>query len=1236
MNALGSENQQIALRHVGKNFFSDTDEKFKKNVQHHSEEETASNGWLMKYSKTLQRTTHASLFHSVILEVLLVIVGIAMTIIIWFFALKHAEHSVSIVSDALRGELLSHAKAFTTSVFEENCESAIHLAHLIASSLIKDNLSSFSTLENQMKPALFQGYSTIPYTAQVFYMGKNGLFVSYYTDFNETLILYANRTYTDSSMTHAGDPASYRQRYLWYCQKASATTGLPLGEAIPTGTFSFWGTKWFRDALNSKNGFATWGLAFGQSKELLFLSLASIKDVSPADPSGVLALGTPMRILMDFITHFDLLGGDMYLATIDGYLLAQTGGAFHVGGEIDKPILLEATKSGNPVVAGAALHLINKLKNISRLGNETFSSSDARIQGASYIVDSTPIHLAGTTMVCVVIIPCKSIWGHMEKQGHTTLILLIILAACMLFISCAFIFLLTRAGNREMHLSAALIQQLDATKQAERKNNQKNIAFARMSHDLRTSLAAIIGLIDLCHYDVVEGSELEMNLLQMNSCANNLLGLLNSILDVSKIEAEKLQLDETDFNIVQVLEEVVDMFSVVALEKGVEVVLDLCDDSAEKISWIKGDAGRLKQILCNLLSNGVKFTSEGHVILRAWVKQVFHSKPSVHGGHSAQHFRACWSCMPKWVFEVSNAYKQLDAFSEVQTDSNYVEFEFEVEDTGKGIPKDKHKSVFENFVQIDGLTSTNHDGIGLGLGIVRSLVHLMGGNIKIVDKGEPGEKGTCFRFNLFFRIAEVSVDQSKNGENRSLGMHVLNGVSLWAKSYSCEKYDVQDWQLRQKSSLTSGTSEPHWQRPALKENVFVVLAMNGEASKMILKKWLEHRCEQVLMVNQWLDFIPTLENLKQEVLVQSLRASETSEFVSPKSLLSDPWVDDMSHQGDTFSDYGVNQLSPDGYGSGTEESKQRKVNGVSMHLLVVVDINMIVGPPEQISAILSNFFGVGQVPICKVVWLANANTPSVELENLKRGSVPCDLILHKPVHGSRLHAVWDLVQDLSGKRTQQASEIEASNVLPQTESSDEHFRRKSFDRPTSSLVNFKDQKQMWSELTQKDNKLRAQNLLEGMHILVAEDNAVLRRLAQATLTQLGATVKCVDDGEQAVQIVSEMLHSRIKNNKDFLSSKQCPLKSSDDPVQPYVFDILLMDCEMPIMDGYEATRRIREEEKRYGFHIPIIALTAHAMAEEARRCIQAGMDFHLPKPLTREPLLNIVGKICAEKEALEL
>lgn len=1013
--------------------------------------------------------------------------------------------------------------------------------------------------------------------------------------------MFANTTNNSKSNVLA----SRSQGYLWYRQSTTVSTGQPIGEAIPTDAYAFWETKWFQDALYSEHGLTTWGLAFGQSKELLFLSLASVKDSSNANPFGVVALGVPMSSLTNIIMRFDLQGVDMYLATEDGYLLAQTGSIFHVEGDLDKPILLEATKSSNLVVAGAALYLKSKLENISRLGNETFRTTDARIQGAEYIVDSAPLHLAGKSLVFVLIIPHKSIWGSMTSQSQTTLFHLIMLAGCMFLVSFLFIFSLIRATTKEMHLCAGLIRQIEATKRSERKSNHKSIVFANMSHDLRTSLAAIIGLIDLCHYDAAKGSELEGNLFQMNTCASDLLGILNSILDISKIEAGKLQLEETDFNIVHVLEEVVDMFSVVALKKDIEVVLDLCDESVQKVSWVKGDVGRLKQILSNLLSNGVKFTTEGHVVLRSWVKQVAPRNPFVDKSQRGQILMGLWNHMFKWFLKDGEAYKQIDTFSKFQADPNYVEFEFEVDDTGKGIPKDRRKAVFEEFVQVDKLTTKKHDGTGLGLGIVKSLVHLMGGDISIIDKEEPGEQGTCFRFNLFFKRTskKYTIAKSTNEINQLSGIHPPDGASLQDTLGSSGRSAIQDWQQGVKSkSFTSGISEADFcKSPPLVEGVHAILAMHGEAGKSVLKKWLEQRGVQVWMLSQWEDLVPTLENLRHEFFFNSFRSSSTFESVSREYHFSDTVGCDLTD----------------------EVVKQIEMNRVSTYLLILLDINMIVGPMEQVLMLLNKFSGSGQIPNYKVVWLATANTSSMDLEKLKSGMVPCDLILHKPIHGSRLYAIWELVQDLTRKIMLQPSEVKAPSVLQQLRTSDEPCRT------TMVLDNRQDQIRPQLVSTQNNKKLRPLSSLAGMHILVAEDNVVLQRLAKSMLVRLGATVECVYNGAEAVRLVSEALHNNMKANKDISSSGEMSLEASA-PANLCGFDILLMDCEMPEMDGYEATRRIRDEERCYGCRLPIIALTAHAMVEEEIKCFQAGMDFHLSKPLVMESLLNVITKILSK------
>ena len=126
--------------------------------------------------------------------------------------------------------------------------------------------------------------------------------------------------------------------------------------------------------------------------------------------------------------------------------------------------------------------------------------------------------------VCTVIVPYHSVWGMTEKRSQMTLAVLIALGTCMGLVGCFFIILLTKGISNEMRLRASLIQQLEETKRAESKSNHKSLVFANMSHDLRTPLAAILGLIDLCLCDATELSELESNLIQMKSCATNLLG----------------------------------------------------------------------------------------------------------------------------------------------------------------------------------------------------------------------------------------------------------------------------------------------------------------------------------------------------------------------------------------------------------------------------------------------------------------------------------------------------------------------------------------------------------------------------------------------------------------------------------------------------------------------------------------------------------------------------------------
>jgi CheY-like chemotaxis protein len=119
----------------------------------------------------------------------------------------------------------------------------------------------------------------------------------------------------------------------------------------------------------------------------------------------------------------------------------------------------------------------------------------------------------------------------------------------------------------------------------------------------------------------------------------------------------------------------------------------------------------------------------------------------------------------------------------------------------------------------------------------------------------------------------------------------------------------------------------------------------------------------------------------------------------------------------------------------------------------------------------------------------------------------------------------------------------------------------------------------------------------GARILIVEDNAINQRVASALLARAGYRSEVANNGEEALSALQRM-----------------------------PFDLVLMDCQMPVLDGYMATRRIREREQVSGLHLPVIAMTAHALPGDQDRCLAAGMDDYLSKPVTREALYQALAR----------
>ncbi len=248
------------------------------------------------------------------------------------------------------------------------------------------------------------------------------------------------------------------------------------------------------------------------------------------------------------------------------------------------------------------------------------------------------------------------------------------------------------ALNRDLEEKADALRQAKSV--AEEASRAKSRFLATMSHEIRTPMNGILSMSDFL-LDTPLSPEQRDYAGTLRGCVLALLDVINDILDFSRIEAGRLALDNQPFELRPMLEEMNDSLAMRAQSKGVEYVCLVDEDVPSRLH---GDAGRLRQVLTNLLGNAVKFTERGEISLRV---------------------------------------------SLAERNGDQVVIACEVRDTGPGIPADRIESLFEEFTQLDDSTTRRHGGTGLGLAIVRRLVAALGGQVTVTS--ELGQ-GSCFRF----------------------------------------------------------------------------------------------------------------------------------------------------------------------------------------------------------------------------------------------------------------------------------------------------------------------------------------------------------------------------------------------------------------------------------------------------------------------------------------------------------
>ncbi len=665
-------------------------------------------------------------------------------------------------------------------------------------------------------------------------------------------------------------------------------------------------------------------------------------------------------------------------------------------------------------------------------------------------------------------------------------------------------------------------------KELEISTRYKSEFLANMSHELRTPLNSILLLSRLLAENAqrnLSSDQVEYANVIQNS-GNSLLTLINEILDLSKIEAGKMDLEFTEFNVRDLANELHSLFQPIAKDKDISFNINVQNDVVQKIET---DRLRLEQIIRNLISNALKFTKHGSVT--------------------------------------------------VDITSNNTTISFAVKDTGIGIPKEKHQTIFEAFQQADGSTRRQYGGTGLGLSISRQLAKFLGGEIVLnSEEGKGSEFILTIPLNksIVYKAAEKEIETSAPPEiivennSRQFVSNVIP-ASIPDDRDNINTNDkviliVEDDIIFAKSLLQF----------TRRNNYKGVVAVRGDEGVAFAEKY--HPAGILLDIqlpvkNGW----EVMKELKANPFTRHIPVHIMSAFDSKTKSLSEGAIDFIN--------------KPAVFDKMSEIFKKIE-DALSRHPQKVLIVEENIKHAQALAYFLETSNIVSEIK----------NSVEDTIEALSNKDLDC-VILDTGSYGQELN---DKLQEI--KTIPELKDIPLIVFTGRNLSYTEEMRMKQYAdsivvKTAHSYQRILDEVSLFLHLVEEGRKDKKTSrykkmgelgeVLKNKTVLIADDDVRNIYSLTSSLEQYGMNVVSAIDGKEALK--------QLEANK---------------------VNIVLMDMMMPEMDGYESIKHIRANRKYK--RLPVIAVTAKAMTGDREKCIKAGASDYITKPVDVDQLTSLL------------